>query len=252
MHLRDKPPAFQTHLGIAPRIEAVIMRALEKDRSARQADAATLLRELKEAIKVEDNEVRANSKSEAPTLEIRADPDRVSRINYLEQTDSLVFKVACERAMKTGYLKHISVRELIKDLESHKINQSEMFDSLEILTEEMYIEPSKTVGGGLRINDFEITSFGFEQYAQVFIPNYQFIAESVIEDIVMHDKEVFEKPDLVVENVLDRLAAEGSIRVSKRIGGKCVITNVSARLRRRYKVIEPDKDNASEGTSDLQ
>src|SRR5207253_4221615 len=133
---------------------------------------------------------RASPQSEAPTLEIRTDPDTVPRLNYLEETDSLVFKVACERAMKSGYLKHISVRELIKDLEPHNISQGEMFDSLEILTEEMYIEPSKTVGGGLRINDFEITSFGFEQYAHVFIPNYQSIAESVIEEIVMHDKEV--------------------------------------------------------------
>lgn len=141
--------------------------------------------------------------------------------------------------MKTGYLKHISVRELIKDLEGYNITQDEMFDSLEILTEEMYIEPSKTVGGGLRINDFEITSFGFEQYAQVFIANYQTIADAVIEDIVINNKEVFEKPDLVTENVLDRLVAEGSIRVSKRIGGKCVISHISARLRRRYKVAEP-------------
>jgi serine/threonine protein kinase len=241
MHLRDKPSALQTNLGIAPRIEAVIMRALEKDRSARQADAASLSRELKEAIKVEDNrEVQASLQLEAPTLEIRTDPDRSARINYLEEADSLVFQVACERAMKTGYLKHISVRELIKDLEPYKISQDEMFDSLEILTEEMYIEPSKTVGGGLPINDFEITSFGFEQYAQVFILNYQSIAESVIEDIVINDKEVFEKPDLVIENVLDRLAAEGSIRVSKRIGGKCVVSHVSARLRRKYKVAEPD------------
>lgn len=52
MHLRDKPPTFLTSLGIASRIEAVIMRALEKDGSARQPDAATLSRELKEAIKV--------------------------------------------------------------------------------------------------------------------------------------------------------------------------------------------------------
>lgn len=237
MHLRDKPPPFQTNLGIAPRIEAVIMRALAKDGSARQPDAATLSRELKEAIKVED-EREVNAPLEAPTLKIRTDR-RVPRINHLEETDSLVFKVACERAMKTGYLKHISVRELIKDMESHNISQNEMFDSLEILTEEMYIEPSRTVGGGLRINDFEITSFGFEQYAQVFIGNYQSIAEGVIEDIVMNDNEVFEKPDLVTENVLDRLAAEGSIRVSKRIGGKCVISHVSARLRRKYKVTEP-------------
>jgi serine/threonine protein kinase len=241
MHLRDKPPAFPVNLGLAPRIEVVIMRALEKDRSARQADAATLSRELREAINADGaTEVRASPQSEAPTLEIRTDPDTVPRLNYLEETDSLVFKVACERAMKSGYLKHISVRELIKDLEPHNISQGEMFDSLEILTEEMYIEPSKTVGGGLRINDFEITSFGFEQYVQVFIPNYQSVAESVIEDIVMNDKEVFEKPDLVIENVLDRLAAEGSIRVSKRIGGKCVISHVSARLRRKYKVAEPD------------
>jgi len=204
MHLRDKPQAFQTNLGIAPRMEAVIMRALEKDQNARQADAATLSRELKEAIELEDEGGGQESpQSEAPTLELRVDSERVPVINYLEETDSLVFKVACERALKTGYLKHISVRELIKDLEPHKINQSEMFDSLEILTEEMYIEPSNTVGGGLRINDFEITSFGFEQYAQVFILNYQSIAKSVIEEIVMHDREVFEKPDLVVENVLD-------------------------------------------------
>jgi eukaryotic-like serine/threonine-protein kinase len=45
-HLTELPPPLPLHAGIPPALEAVIMRALSKDRQGRQGDAAELSREL--------------------------------------------------------------------------------------------------------------------------------------------------------------------------------------------------------------
>jgi hypothetical protein len=47
-HLENPPPPFQPELEVSPRLEAVVMKALSKDRNERQADANALLAELEE------------------------------------------------------------------------------------------------------------------------------------------------------------------------------------------------------------
>ena len=49
-HLTEAPPPMPQILGIAPALEAVIMRSLAKDPNARQSDATVLARELQAAI----------------------------------------------------------------------------------------------------------------------------------------------------------------------------------------------------------
>jgi hypothetical protein len=97
------------------------------------------------------------------------------------------------------------------------------------------------VGGGLPINDFEITVFGFGQYAKAYIPDHDSMVESVIDQIVRLKKDVFDKPDIVVEHTLDKLVADGQLRIAKFTGGKIRITHVSAQLRRKYEDDEAER-----------
>jgi eukaryotic-like serine/threonine-protein kinase len=234
-HLHDKPPTLPRQLNISSTVQGVLLRALSKEAQGRQSDALDLSRELSRAS--DDVELeQASVIEEATTLRIAVPrpSEAIGGFYNLQDIDVAVLKRSCEIAMERGYLKHIDVRSLLAEVESMGITQQELFDSLEVLTDEHYIQPSKTIGGGLPINDFEITEFGFEQYANEYIGDYQSRIDSVIDEIIREKKEVYDTPDIIVEHILDHLASKGFIKLSKRMGGKVVIMHVSAQMRRRY------------------
>lgn len=71
-HLHERPPALPASLQISPQIEVAVMRSLEKDANARQADAAILSRQLKDAIEDEGKkEILGGEQLEVSTVEIR-------------------------------------------------------------------------------------------------------------------------------------------------------------------------------------
>lgn len=238
----------QRLLQVSPRVPRQIVEltdAFADEVAARQGSAplsSDVMDDTEPSVRGEDV-VKAIPQGETPIREIELPQgsEKIAAFYDLNESDALVFKAACERARESGYLKHVSVRELLKDLEAVKIDQSEIFDSLEILTNEGYIQPNKTVGGGLPINDFEITVFGFEQYAKAYIPDHDSMVESVIDQIVRLKKDVFDKPDVVVEHILDKLVADGQLQVAKFQGGKIRITHVSAQLRRKYEDDEAER-----------
>ena len=239
-HIRDNPSPFPPQLGIPSAVEAVVSRAMSKQPDARQPDAHTVSRELASAVN-SANLGETMGLGEAPTLkyQIPRPSAAIGGFYNLQDVDVVILKRSCETAIERGYLKHIDVRSLLKEIESMGITRDELFDSLEILADEGYIEPSKTIGGGLPINDFEITEFGFEQYANEYVPDYSAIVERVIAEIIHDDKDVYDKPGLLVEHVLDHLAGQGYLKLSKRIGGKIVIMHVSAQMRRQYERAAP-------------
>lgn len=236
-HIRDNPAPLPRQLGIPQAVEEVILRALSKDAQARQADSLALSRELAAALRDSPAAVAAASDAEATTLkfEISRPSSAMGGFYDLQDVDVRVLKRSCEIATERGYLKHIDVRSLLKEIDSLGITQDDLFDSLEVLADEHYIEPSKTIGGGLRINDFEITEFGFEQYANEYISDYPSRVNKVIGEIIEDNREVYDKPEIIVEHILDHLAARGLLKLSKRMGGRVVIMHVSAQMKRQYK-----------------
>jgi serine/threonine protein kinase len=235
-HLHDRPPTLPRQLNISSTVQEVLLRALSKEAEGRQSDALDLSRELSRAAS-DDVEIEQASKiEEATTIKIAVSRPSLAIGGFynLQDIDVAVLKRSCEIAIERGYLKHIDVRSLLAELESLGMTQQELFDSLEVLTDEGYIQPSKTIGGGLPINDFEITEFGFEQYANEYIPDYQSRVDAVIDEIIREKKEVYDKPYIIVEHILDHFASKGLLKLSKRMGGKVVIMHVSAQMRRRY------------------
>lgn len=237
-HINKNPPALSAELNLAPGLVTAIMRALSKEKDERQTDATALALELKNIEKqplvvVVDN----TTELEQPQHEIHPLNAFEEALTFqgLEQTDELVFKASCERAMKAGHLTHISVPELVKELKAIGIGKEDLLDSLEIIANEGYIEPSDMVGCGMRICDFKITSFGFEQYALRYLSDYEAKRQDVTVDIVERNKDAFEKPDIITRNILDALEADGLLRIAKFAGGTIKIMHVSAQLKRQYK-----------------
>lgn len=239
-HLHAAPPVLPPSLGVTVELETVLMRALAKDPNERQANAATLSHELKSAAQhqSDDNMVSALEHLEASTIRIlqpSASAEKVTPFDKLEQSDAQVFIAACEMAMKAGHLKHVSATELVKEMETVGLSQAEALDSMEIMATYGYIHPGKTVGCGMWICNFEITLFGFEEYVARYVPDYDAKRESVTLDIIRRNKDVFEKPDIITEHILDMLAADGSLQIAKYLGGTIEVRHVSAQLRRKFK-----------------
>jgi len=250
MHLRAAPPQLPPHLGVPAEVEGILMRALAKEPDERQMNASVLSRELKNALDHRRPEATADSRGkQIPTFEISQ--SQIGEDSLLEETDNLVFKTSCEKALKVGHLKHISVTALVKEFEPLGVSKDDVLDALEILSQHGYIEPSKTVGCGMRICDFEITEFGFEQYALRHIDHYEVKRRSIMIDIAIGNKQEFEQPDLVTQHILDMLSLDGLIEISKFIGGRISVTHVSAQLRRDFKDYKrlPEADSRDPLTS---
>lgn len=125
----------------------------------------------------------------------------------------------------------------MKKDESYIFPDSQIQDSLEVLEENGYIKTSKTLGGGLYA--YQITTRGFEVYANERIPDYHEKIDSVISAIVNQDlgdnrsiAETLGQEVFLVNHIMDLLEQRGFIRQAKMLGGGCAIVSVSASLRR--------------------
>src|SRR5258706_3671193 len=163
-----------------------------------------------------------------------------------------MFVAACEKAMKAGYLTNISALELVKESQALGIEKDEVIDSLEIMAINGYIQPSKTVGCGLRICGFEITSDGFEEFAVRYIPFFHKMRESLIVDIVSGNNDVFENPDILTKHVLHKLTSDGLLQIAEFTNGKIKVMHVSPQLRRKYRNVTTLSAHASEAETQIE
>lgn len=157
----------------------------------------------------------------------------------LTRIDSQIMKLACETAIRIGdpYINTEGIQEQAKSLE---ISQEEFFDSLEILRNRGYIEASVEFGGNIPL--FSITVCGFEEYARVYIKDYDSILKSVALQIVNLNKtdnksisSSLNQPQMLVDHILDVLENNHLIKVSKSNRGGMLfiyIFNVSPELQR--------------------
>jgi len=160
----------------------------------------------------------------------------VQSIGGMNNVDSLVFRLSCENVLNTGDLFVNPGEVFIKDNQL-LLPEDELKDSLEILDGNGYIKLLRTIGGGLF--QYQITTYGFDIYANQVISDYQEITASVVSSIV-NDKltsnieiqEHLNENKVVVDHILAVLEANGHIKQAKMIGGLSHIFYVSPSLRR--------------------
>lgn len=163
----------------------------------------------------------------------------VSSIDGLNNIDSLVLKIACEYALKTG---HTCINPGIFYLENgdHLVPESELSDSLEVLDQQGYINLLRTIGPGL--DRFQVTTYGFETFARSCIPEYDQVFADLVSAIVNKQiltnvelEQELGRPRVLVDNILDLLESNDHIALSKTIGGLKQVYNVSPTLKRSLK-----------------
>lgn len=160
---------------------------------------------------------------------------KIDIIPNLSEIDSLILKVSCEQAIKNNDLLIDSI-ENIGELNNCDIPKEHLEESVQILDGRGYL---KIIPDRFTLPSFFITTFGFSEYAKIFVENYNDMIESISFDLVNkkhEDNFSIQKsvsfPIVFVDHILDLLKDRGFIESSKVSGGGILIFNVSPELKR--------------------
>lgn len=160
----------------------------------------------------------------------------VKTIGGLNNIDSLVLRLSCEEVLKTGDTFVNPGRVFLVD-EKLLVPEEQLKDSLEILDCNGYIKLMRTIGGGFF--PYQITTYGFEVYANATVPDYQdkiaAVVSAIVNEKLMSNAEIQERLKeniIIVDHILSKLESNGYIKQAKLIGGLSQIFNVSPTLKR--------------------
>lgn len=149
--------------------------------------------------------------------------------------DSFVTKLICETALKIGS-PLVGERAFIKDGQP-ALPRNQLHDSLEYLYERGTIEWQKDLSGSF--HGVKISEAGFELYAREHVEGYGDITKSLVSLIVNSElrsnadiRDALNGNAFLIDHIIRVLASSGKIKVQWFLGGNCMITTVSASLKR--------------------
>lgn len=158
----------------------------------------------------------------------------------LTEVDSLVVKLSCEKAIEIGHpYKPIDTESILEQVLDFDISPEEFCEALEILDSRGYLTGPRAVNARCNIPHFSITFYGFEEYAKIYIDDYDSILESVAFQIVnLNKKDILSisaslnQPQMIVDHFLEVLKRRGHIEMVKNLEGRVLSLNVSPELTR--------------------
>jgi hypothetical protein len=162
-------------------------------------------------------------------------------IGGLTKADNLVLKEACNFAVQGNTDLMVDPEKAFGDGSKLGFSKVEIKDSIEMLESHNYFEVAHFMGGGKNGYGCHITvtEFGFDNYAQAYISEYNEIVEKVISGIVNKKLESNEElvskcnsSTVIINHILIVLESNGHIKLTKYMGGGINIYHVSASLRR--------------------
>ena len=164
-------------------------------------------------------------------------------IGDLTPIDTTIFEHACRIAIEQGHADSIDAERLISELNSKGISELQIMEPQEVLEGRSFIEPQRVIGPPSAY-DFAITTYGFEEFAKVGIPNYGTIVMDIARRLAQNvsasqgqysnalagetGQSIF-----LVEHIVRALAANGSIEYDGQHEGDLYVYKVSPELRRR-------------------
>lgn len=161
----------------------------------------------------------------------------ISDLPGLTHIDTVVFKIICETSLKING-EWITVSQFDEQIREMGITEDEMFESIEVLSNNYFIDGQRTMGSkGLEF--FQITASGFHAFAEVFIENFNELISQVLLSIVNLDLESNEnisshlnKPKVMIDYILDILKMNDYIKIIKTMGGHIRIHDITVKGKR--------------------
>ena len=152
----------------------------------------------------------------------------------LTKVDSVVLQEACNFALEKGALDQ-SDQEMMKRVTVQGIDESELYESLDVLSRKGYLDSVRTLDGLIHFYSVEYNAI----YTYTRNSNKNFdemerkIAISIVAGLgnrqIANDLEI---PLIVVNSVYDHFQLHGLIRYSMMLSGDFIIHDVSPELRR--------------------
>lgn len=159
----------------------------------------------------------------------------------LYSTDTRVLQLAGEVALEQNH-QLIESEEVLRRGEPDGITEEGLLESLQVLEEHGYVDIHATMGPGISgMSAFSVTLNGLDEYVRAFVPDYDATFERIVVQLVnasgsgSSDRALATEIDtsrLIVEHVLDILAARGLIKVTKMSGPNTAVDYVSPQLGR--------------------
>ncbi len=161
-------------------------------------------------------------------------------IDGLTRTDNLILKEFCEYIVKNNK-NIVNPKSLFGDDDSLGLSCSEIKDSIEILEQNRYIDIFTYMGDGrdnYACHYYEVTTYGFYNYAQSYLTDYSPIIDRVVSLIVNEGvkrnlliQEKIKQPIVIINHILDVLESNDHLKLIK-TDSTVHIHHVSASLRR--------------------
>ena len=175
----------------------------------------------------------------------------LERVPGLKRLDGVLLKLAGDKAVENGHRFGIGTEEMLEKVASQGISRYNFYESLAVLGDKHYFELHTVMGGEPHepelkrltrggVPSFSITIYGFEQYANAYIPDYPSTTRGVLLQIVNYDKSdsaaiasALNQPRRVIEHVLDLLNQRELLRTLQEHGLETThFINPSPELRR--------------------
>ncbi len=154
----------------------------------------------------------------------------------LTPADTLVLRLLCEKVMSSGE-RLIFFPELTGEAKKAGLSENDLEEVLEILNGRGYIK-----GGHDGDPNFEVTDYGFREYLQHFVPDFESmhgrICFAILNEGLTENRPMAETlaiPLAIVDHVLDDLNTRDLVEVSSLMGCGKSVESVSAKFRRRLK-----------------
>lgn len=162
----------------------------------------------------------------------------IVEIGGLARIDNMVLKCVCECALKNGH-NIVDGQELQDIVDLSSVPKQELEDSLEMLESHDIFKLTRFIGPMLP--SIQISTYGFQQYAKAYIPDYSQtindVASKIINEGILNNKVIqqqLSKPYLLIDHIFEVLENQGYIEVTKFTGGHIHIYNVTAKFRRAF------------------
>ncbi len=152
----------------------------------------------------------------------------------LTKVDSIVLLEACNLALEKGELGQ-SEQEMMKRVSGQGIDESELYESLDILSRKGYLDSRKTLDG--LIHFYNVKYIAIYKYSVGNNKDFGEIERRIAVSIVagVGNRQIatdLKVPLIVVNSVFDQLRLRGLIRYSVMLSGDLIIHDVSPELRR--------------------
>jgi hypothetical protein len=154
----------------------------------------------------------------------------------LSRVDDLALRVIARQVIDEG-MGLVEWDRLRADPSLEGIPQQELLDSLDILEQRYFIKIGRSLGAPL--SHVVLTNFGFQQYAEAYVDDYQDVVKQIaallVNENVRRNDELADrvkKPAPFIDFVLNLMEGNSHIKVSKSIGGQSHVWEISASLRR--------------------